>query len=1354
MRNHSKKSTGFSLVLSLTIMAGIVMLVVSLAAFTSIESRLAMQHQLYTRAKLNAIASMRLALGHLQQEAGPDRRATARGDITQPAATAATVLNPMWTGVWRTDLPDLPPAWLVSGRADQVAGLQSASLFSASGTGDYPLGYWAPWQNSTVLSPATLVPLVGIKTASPANDGVPSGLVSLPKITLPDDNINGGYAYWIGDEGVKARINLHDTRATSTDQADQLLALRSPLAQGFLRGLPNPQQWTALSKLDQFSFFPGLDQVLQVIPGIDSSTTALTLDYRNYFHDLSCVSAGVIADSLNGGLKRDLSTAFELSDAKFAQTEFGGGATGAAGTQTETGFKPTLMPVLQNGNNPVMAAPIFNRTVSAGEVRGPAWWTLRDFHRLYKNVGWTAATGSGQRSMGIPSLRGRPLWPNVSAAHPSGPPSSTGLANNSLRNRIYGYSDIYDGDQPSGSLNPNAYDYIGGNSNSLVTRPLNVAANPYVQRVTLAFSVNKMQWFVWKSIKIGKNVMWYQEEWVDIRLNLTPIVVIHNPYNVRMTWQPGNDPGNSSRKPYAAAISFAELNDWQFRFTQYDRAGGVAGSWSTSIEKFFNIQSPDSTDDDTFRLYLETSANNQTITLEPGEHRVFSCQPVYGDWTKSIVLDNTFSALGGYRDTIWDWGFGNNADGTPAEDSFDIAAPISFAIVPGGKMRMRHAVTTWPTDQLVLNKFASSSPGNDKNDFFYNSSEASEVVFTDINPARYPTPAAKWFPSWRDVRDKYQRPNSQADGRIPYPTPTSPIIEPDLVAVIDVTTKTAAEAAAPFPTFTHSNPLAPTQRSSASGRIGSGTGMGAKGTSPSYQLALRTVSWMNVVPNTNNGQLAFGGFNTSPWGNSSVSPRVIFSEIPLTQPTSLAQYAHANFGVRDQQPLLSIGNSFASPLIQATKTLQSNGSNWTEYDQSYLLNTALWDSFYLSSLAPWMNTGKYGAVTAAAPAPSDLIASPTRVTPADPNERKSLTTVISDFVNLGTPLDNPRFTLAALPTDTAATAAALADYRRSAAVLLNQGAFNVNSTSVLAWQAFLSTAKNFAVANVVAAEPKNDANTRFPRTMTTGSSSVATGGVESSSNWSGFANLSDAQIASLATAIVAENKARFSVSARSERDLIKPPLPRLFGGLTAPATPYLGLSEFINRFLTSQDWANRCGALQAAILRTDQTGGTGLSDRFYSSNGQGKVTQASLNTPSAGFYPHPENIEVAAQSGPSRTHTAMAAPGNLLQSDLLQSLGSALATRSDTFTIRCYGEAIQASGETGSAWLEIVVQRIPEFLDPVNPAETGNSAPRPLLPAPSAETDSTVSTALTAVNNLLGRRFKPVSMRWLKPNEI
>lgn len=104
------------------------------------------------------------------------------------------------------------------------------------------------------------------------------------------------------------------------------------------------------------------------------------------------------------------------------------------------------------------------------------------------------------------------------------------------------------------------------------------------------------------------------------------------------------------------------------------------------------------------------------------------------------------------------------------------------------------------------------------------------------------------------------------------------------------------------------------------------------------------------------------------------------------------------------------------------------------------------------------------------------------------------------------------------------------------------------------------------------------------------------------------------------------------------------------------------------------------------------------------------------------------------QGGVNRTHAAMGAPGNLLQVDLLQALGASLATRSDTFTIRAYGETVGADGNPASCLLEAVVQRLPAFVNDLDPAE---------LAAKDLRTE----------NKLFGRRFKVISLRWLKPNE-
>jgi hypothetical protein len=67
--------------------------------------------------------------------------------------------------------------------------------------------------------------------------------------------------------------------------------------------------------------------------------------------------------------------------------------------------------------------------------------------------------------------------------------------------------------------------------------------------------------------------------------------------------------------------------------------------------------------------------------------------------------------------------------------------------------------------------------------------------------------------------------------------------------------------------------------------------------------------------------------------------------------------------------------------------------------------------------------------------------------------------------------------------------------------------------------------------------------------------------------------------------------------------------------------------------------------------------------------------------------------------------------------------------------------------------MEVVVQRVPDFIDPTNPPETGNSAPKPLASGPAA-TNASLSRSLTPVNHLLGRRFKIISMRLIQGNEI
>nr|MDE6575786.1 hypothetical protein [Opitutales bacterium] len=142
------------------------------------------------------------------------------------------------------------------------------------------------------------------------------------------------------------------------------------------------------------------------------------------------------------------------------------------------------------------------------------------------------------------------------------------------------------------------------------------------------------------------------------------------------------------------------------------------------------------------------------------------------------------------------------------------------------------------------------------------------------------------------------------------------------------------------------------------------------------------------------------------------------------------------------------------------------------------------------------------------------------------------------------------------------------------------------------------------------------------------------------------------------------------------------------------------LGEFINRKLVSKEHPDAelglKGALQAAIDATSINAEYG---------GENIISQ--VHTP---FF------DDEAASGP----TWAGAPGFLTQADLLQSIGTVLCARGDTFKIYVYGNALDDEGQIlAEAHCEALVQRLPEWFD-------------------EEKTE-------------LGRRYQVFSMRWHSP---
>ena len=323
------------------------------------------------------------------------------------------------------------------------------------------------------------------------------------------------------------------------------------------------------------------------------------------------------------------------------------------------------------------------------------------------------------------------------------------------------------------------------------------------------------------------------------------------------------------------------------------------------------------------------------------------------------------------------------------------------------------------------------------------------------------------------------------------------------------------------------------------------------------------------------------------------------------------------------------------------------------YDYSYKLNDALWDQYFFSG-----------------------------ITDANPVF----------------PLPNSRLS----PSSPSYSDSDLVRENRAAANLQLDGAFNINSTSVAAWEAVLGAMREIETLghSIEVDHPSLRHNfSRFNEPLL-GTPADEVPKLSSKDRIAaGFRNLSDAQIASLASEIVNEIRLRKNSA-------------------TGDGYPFLSLSEFINRSPTSNTQAFAlCGALQAAIDKSNLNG---------------------LESSSTGLWAESEQYPLYYDSGGTPVvdrPKADGMPGSFMQSDLLAKIGASIQARSDTFTIRSYGSTQEqfGSNEGSRAYYEIVVQRTPSYVD-------------------AGDFDYEDPTELT--NQKFGRRYEIKSQRWVSSNEI
>jgi hypothetical protein len=375
-----------------------------------------------------------------------------------------------------------------------------------------------------------------------------------------------------------------------------------------------------------------------------------------------------------------------------------------------------------------------------------------------------------------------------------------------------------------------------------------------------------------------------------------------------------------------------------------------------------------------------------------------------------------------------------------------------------------------------------------------------------------------------------------------------------------------------------------------------------------------------------------------------------YFEVPTGPLQTIADFRKSNALTSYYQPYFvqPVGNSSVHPLMSTDKVIEQDQSVSEDdmLDHSVLANHALYDRFYFSTFA-----------TRGSDTPD---------------------TVFEQFMNGGTPLPSQAFqahlpdgmTLAAAKADLFATGKPKNDaYKSASQYQMIRGPFNVNSTSVQAWKAVLASMNKSEIITLWAKTAAFETQ-RATGVPIMGMSLINGGRLGATpdftkiddaktNEWNGYRELTNDELESLATKVVDEVRTR---------------------------GPFLSMSEFVNRQVGAESDLTLRGALEAAIDKSK------INERFFTN--QVAITAGDIMNPLL----YNEQTPAASCGNP-----AAGAPGWISQGDLLRILEPAATVRGDTFVIRVCGEACDPSGKvTARAYAEAVVQRVPEYVDPAD----------------------------------------------------
>ena len=1282
MARTAKARSGFALVIALSLMAFVLLLILSITSFVVVEQQSANIAKQQLAAKQNALVGLQIAIGELQQHLGPDQRATASADILDSS-------NNPYTVVWHSDptkgWDGATKDWITGGDAEFALPLLSvdpAKLDSLITNKKF---------NESVLdNPVELMAI-----SNPSNGTLTSLKAERRPLVDAQGATTGNYAWVAQDESLKANLKTehgdYQNKDSSLDLVETSRRLSVfPYANAAGIEIKGERPFGAIEPVVNGELNDEYFEKIQKAEDLDDLITSGLLDpadesgskakqlapYRNHF---TLNSKGVLADAKNGGLRRDLSRG--LDDQYYEKLH----GLPVFGIDTIADYSSAREALKAIAATPSLIADGITAPV------GDQWKFLRDYYNFYRETDDRLANDLGDSRNTLHGLSDvTDINPTIRMRF-----THTDLARglsfmfHDANGRRYGnetpiYSSLITPLTRTEFTNPKRTGTIDGqnitNDDWFLLTP---AIRPVVLRNTLKLGLSFTE--ITKedkptlrgpnNINVGKFIFSFESY---------PVYTIWNPFNVAIDLSPSN-----SQNPLAEGdfIEFEQggnivvqikVNDepklrefalhknipnariGEIGLPTYIPAGAVMVFGLSQSYKSKNINS------------------NVTAKMAP-----VGTTPTVSEWNNVSYSQEEFTEV-----VVFD------ADGNPVQETEGGNLKFDEDGDPVWKTKMAYQPIIFePTDVITLVE------ASDK--IHFNSLEWSGKIHSDGNLFK-----SFYLGQNSDLPKPKYAAEDELIGEV------SEIAEKGLfpLITIDFSANTTGKQGTygypgnnpAFPVFSQVNFLGSFPQVVAE----DDTDGDVKALYHRERFHLGS-DFSTIFPD--NDDSGYGYFGES--FRTESAKRITLYDLPRHPIVSIGDFRNLTLGWNEDTHARPVGASWplatlrdlSNPYIRSvepdgygTGTRQERFNyynNGAGCDTSYFYNNELFDKYYLSGIPAGDRNEEV-----------DLLA---QTFPYGQYFDQS-------YISKKLPLANSRLSYFKSPslgqyyTDSSgslipeyfnASEGNFDGYLKSAAHLMIDAPFNINSTSAKAWQAVLSGFKDQAIAGVNSVSRSrlsyNESGSPFVDNF------VPSGGPNNL--YAGHRRLSDVQMQDLTSALVEEIMVR---------------------GVAR------NLGDFVNRDLSGSDSTKKkMSRIDAAIksqeLNTANNTRTSGDDRYAS--------------------PDPAKIGRSARMfGNSILEDSTAGlPGYLKQQDLLRALSPIMTTRGDTFKIRAYGEVNNPTDGSieGKAWCEVVLQRVPDYV----------AATMPPWEMPD---DEKYRPEVRKLNTQMGRRFEVISFRWLANNEI